>query len=179
MASCARWRARMESWLAVIAVARKVKSATQFCGSAMVNAPIGGRKKKLKQHMASTAASTASVTPKYVAIRRIASRKAKPAVVALTGNTRRRQNVTAAISSSEAAMRPAMRNVCRFESKRQRRSESQVVNARIEFAPLSFPYELTRYLRGKRDCGPHAFALARQLHIDFPPGVRDRALGVR
>ena len=38
-------RMREESWLPIIEVTRKASSATQFCGSAMVKVPIGGRKK--------------------------------------------------------------------------------------------------------------------------------------
>ena len=37
-------RARAERWLEMAAVSRKATSATQFCGSAIVSVPMGGRK---------------------------------------------------------------------------------------------------------------------------------------
>ena len=49
-----------DSRLAMRAVARKLNSATQFCGSAMVNVPTGGKKKKLKVRVAAMEASVAS-----------------------------------------------------------------------------------------------------------------------
>ncbi len=45
IASAARRLAWTESWLPVMAVTRNASNATQFCGSAMVNVPTGGRKK--------------------------------------------------------------------------------------------------------------------------------------
>ena len=39
--------------------ARKANSATQFCGSAIVHVPTGGKKKKLKHNMATTEVATA------------------------------------------------------------------------------------------------------------------------
>jgi hypothetical protein len=56
------------------AVARNATNATQFCGSAIVRVPTGGRKKKLKHRTATTAAVVASTMPHAVAISRIAIR---------------------------------------------------------------------------------------------------------
>src|SRR5262245_59458125 len=51
-ASSARARAVDDSWLATTLTTRNAKSAIQFCGSAMVNVPTGGRKKKLNVSIA-------------------------------------------------------------------------------------------------------------------------------
>src|ERR1039458_7602519 len=48
-------RARSARLLATSAVTRKANNATQFWGSAMVNVPTGGRKKKLKAAVAPAA----------------------------------------------------------------------------------------------------------------------------
>ena len=47
---------------------------TQFCGSAMVSVPTGGRKKMLKHSVASTDAVVDSAIPHCVAISRIVTR---------------------------------------------------------------------------------------------------------
>ena len=73
-ASTARRFARAESWLAISDVARKANSATQFCGSAIVTVPIGGRKKKLKHSTAAAEATVDSTNPPFVAMTRIATR---------------------------------------------------------------------------------------------------------
>jgi hypothetical protein len=92
------WRfSRSETWLATSAVTRNANSATQFCGSAMVNCPTGGKKKKLKHSMATTEATTASMSPHAVAIANTPSRYAKPAVVAFTARTRLHSTVMAAM----------------------------------------------------------------------------------
>jgi len=56
MASRALRLATAERRLAISDVARKLNKATQFCGSAIVNVLMGGRKKKLKVRVASTEA---------------------------------------------------------------------------------------------------------------------------
>src|SRR3954466_9142418 len=51
-ASRSRARTRAERLLATTLTARNANNATQFCGSAIVNVPTGGRKKKLKHNIA-------------------------------------------------------------------------------------------------------------------------------
>ena len=68
------------------AVVRKLNKATQFCGSAMVNRPTGGKKKKLKVSVAAIEATEASKNPQILAMISTSSRYAKPMVVALTGS---------------------------------------------------------------------------------------------
>ncbi len=51
----------------MMAVMRNASSATQFCGSAIVSVPDGGRKKKLNTSMADTDAVVASTIPQAVA----------------------------------------------------------------------------------------------------------------
>ena len=51
-ASRARRLASADRRLATSAVVRKLNRATQFCGSAIVNLPTGGKKKKLKASVA-------------------------------------------------------------------------------------------------------------------------------
>jgi hypothetical protein len=65
-------------------VSRNVKSATQFSGSAIVNRPIGGRKKKLKQSIATTDTAADTRKPEVVAVPRTTVRSRKPTVDALT-----------------------------------------------------------------------------------------------
>ena len=69
-------------------VARKLNRATQFCGSATVNVPTGGRKKKLNRSVASNEDRAASRNPEVLATIRIRSKYANPTVVAFTGITR-------------------------------------------------------------------------------------------
>jgi hypothetical protein len=71
--------------LAMSDVVRKLKRATQFCGSAIVNLPTGGRKKKLKVSVAAIEVTAASTNPQTLALISTRSRYANPAVVALTG----------------------------------------------------------------------------------------------
>ena len=59
-ASCVRARATADRLLATRLTARNANSATQFCGSAIVKVPTGGRKKKLKQSIATTEVTTAT-----------------------------------------------------------------------------------------------------------------------
>ena len=60
IASCVRARATADRLLATRLTARNANSATQFCGSAIVSVPTGGRKKKLKQSIATTDVTTAT-----------------------------------------------------------------------------------------------------------------------
>ncbi len=57
----------VESLLAISEVVRKLNSATQFCGSAIVKVPTGGRKKKLSASAAATDATAASKNPQLLA----------------------------------------------------------------------------------------------------------------
>ena len=52
----------------MIAVTRNATNATQFCGSAIVRVPTGGRKKKLKHRTATIDAVVASTMPHAVAM---------------------------------------------------------------------------------------------------------------
>ena len=63
-----------ERRLVTSAVVRKLKSAIQFCGSAIVKVPMGGRKKKLKVSVAATDARDASMKPHVLAITSTSSR---------------------------------------------------------------------------------------------------------
>ena len=84
-ASKARRLASADRRLAISAVVRKLNRATQFCGSAIVNFPTGGKKKKLKVSVAAIEAIEASKNPQRLAMINTKSRYAKPVVVALTG----------------------------------------------------------------------------------------------
>jgi hypothetical protein len=68
----------------MIAVARKATSAIQFCGSAMVSVPNGGRKKKLKASVASMAMKIESLSPQNAETTRTATRKVSATVVGFT-----------------------------------------------------------------------------------------------
>ena len=59
-ASDVRARATADRLLATRLTARNATSATQFCGSAMVSVPTGGRKKKLNATMATREVVTAT-----------------------------------------------------------------------------------------------------------------------
>src|SRR6266567_2618412 len=96
IASTARAFAFAESRLAISEVARKLKRATQFCGSAIVNVPTGGKKKKLKTSVARTEDTAASKNPQVLAMSRMSSRYANPTVIAFTGITLYATNVTTA-----------------------------------------------------------------------------------
>ena len=67
----------------MMAVARNATNATQFCGSAIVNVPTGGRKKKLKQSTATTDAVVASTMPQPWRSSRIATRYVSATVVGI------------------------------------------------------------------------------------------------
>src|SRR6202795_471393 len=104
----------MEKRLAVTEVARNANSATQFCGSAMLKVPTGGKKKKLKHNTAKTEAVIDSTSPHLAAMNRIATRYAKPAVVALTDTARKQIQVIAATMPATIAIRIA--NCMRYSS---------------------------------------------------------------
>src|SRR5262245_11168141 len=59
-ASSVRARATAERLLATRLTARKANSAVQFCGSAIVKVPTGGKKKKLKARTAAIETATAT-----------------------------------------------------------------------------------------------------------------------
>ena len=82
-ASSARCRARAESSPVVTAVIRNTASAIQLSGSAIVNVPTGGRKKKLKQNTPAIDARTAGREPNLVATKSITSNSARATVVGL------------------------------------------------------------------------------------------------
>jgi len=91
--------------LAMSEVARKLNKATQFCGSAIVNLPIGGKKKKLKRRVARTEANAASRNPHALAMTSTSSRYANPTVVVLTGMRRFATNVTIATPAKDTSNR--------------------------------------------------------------------------
>src|SRR5258706_4587575 len=103
----ARRLASVESLLAISAVVRKLNRATQFCGSAIVNCPTGGKKKKLNVSVAAIDATDASRNPQTVAIINTSRRYAKPTVVALTGTTRCPIHVINATTASDNDNRSA------------------------------------------------------------------------
>jgi len=70
--SASSWRARAtaERLLATRLTARNANSTTQFCGSAMVKVPTGGKKKKLRHSIAATDVPTATRSREVVATSR-------------------------------------------------------------------------------------------------------------
>jgi hypothetical protein len=115
-----------ESWLATTAVTKKADRATQFCGSAMVRVPTGGKKKKLKHSMLVIEAKIAWSRPQRVAIPRVASRYVKATVVVFTFRKRKYAAVMTATMTSVAPNWTAAVRRCRF--------------------PMEFPYTLTPLL---------------------------------
>src|SRR5437667_12410854 len=63
---------------------RKTNNATQFSGSAIVNVPTGGKKKKFRHRVAVTAAAIAIHRRPNAATQRTANNNASAAVVGLT-----------------------------------------------------------------------------------------------
>src|SRR3984893_8561374 len=96
IASRARRFAFADSRLAISEVARKLNKATQFWGSAIVNVPTGGRKKKLKRRVERIEANEASSNPEILATSKTNSSYSNPTVVALTGITLWATNVITA-----------------------------------------------------------------------------------
>src|SRR5437867_2122215 len=87
-ASWARARTADDRLLATRLTARKMNRATQFCGSSIVQAPTGGKKKKLKQSIAAIDALTAIHNLAVAAVTSTTSRKVSATVVALVTPTR-------------------------------------------------------------------------------------------
>ena len=81
-ASSVRARATAERLLATRLTARNANSATQFCGSAIVNVPTGGRKKKLKASTATIDIATATRKVETAATTRTTSRNVVETVAA-------------------------------------------------------------------------------------------------
>jgi hypothetical protein len=109
MASNARALALADSRLAINDVARKLNRATQFCGSAMVKVPTGGKKKKLKTSVARIEDSAASTNPQVLAMIKTTSRYANPTVVAFTGTMLRATTVTVTTAIKDANTRNQLR----------------------------------------------------------------------
>ena len=80
-ASLVLWRAAADSWLAMLATARKTNSATQFWGSAIVNVWNGGRRKKLNASIAATEIAMATRSRAEVAAASTTSRSSSAAMV--------------------------------------------------------------------------------------------------
>ena len=105
IASRARRLAIVDRRLAMSEVARKLNKATQFCGSAIVNLPTGGKKKRLKRRVARTEAKAASRNPHALAMTSTTNRYANPTVVVLTGIRRYATNVTIATPAKDTTNR--------------------------------------------------------------------------
>ena len=113
------------------AAARKATSATQFCGSAMVSVPSGGRKKKLRASIAMTEIAIATQSRAKVLVARTTTRSASADVVALTSRTAFKASTAAATSP-----RPARRCV---ESRRVIMAVSPFTPAPARRAPRRTP----------------------------------------
>src|SRR5262245_11433975 len=103
--------AAVDSRLAISETARKANSATQLFGSAIVNVPTGGKKKKLNVRDAAPDGMSASGNPQKRAMTSTQSRYANPAVVAVPGITRYATNVTTTTPATDIntrRMRPFM-----------------------------------------------------------------------
>ena len=77
-------RTLSERWLAISEVHRNAIRATQFCGSAMVRVPTGGRKKKLKHKVDRIDIGIAYLNPHAAETTKIATNKLRATVVGLT-----------------------------------------------------------------------------------------------
>ena len=81
---------------------KKTVSATQFCGSAMVNVCTGGIKKKLKHTTPNTEAKSAGLLPQRIAAKSTTSKKARATVVEfMWPRNGIRKAVTAAVPNRE------------------------------------------------------------------------------
>src|SRR5438132_9703290 len=96
MASSVRRLVLADKRLAISDVARKLNNATQFCGSAMVSVPTGGRKKRLNATVARSEDTSASTNPQVLATTSTNNRYANPIVVAFTGTRLYPTNVRSA-----------------------------------------------------------------------------------
>src|SRR5882724_10192799 len=102
----ASWRMRLESLMPTVEVTSKAKSATQFCGSATVSVPTGGRKKKLKERIAASDMRNETVIPQTAETAKIASRNESATVVWFTrGRASRKNRVIPATISSASKLR--------------------------------------------------------------------------
>ena len=81
LASLASSLARLESLLDKIAVTRKALKETQFCGSAIVNFPMGGKKKKLIASVERIDVKTAFESPHLPAINKTYNNSVSDTVV--------------------------------------------------------------------------------------------------
>ena len=95
MASAARSRATADKRLATRLTARNVNSATQFCGSAIVNVWTGGRKKKLNATIAAIDVATATHKRDEAATNKTTSKYDNATVVAFVSSPTRYVSVTA------------------------------------------------------------------------------------
>src|SRR6187200_1759020 len=97
LASRARACTAADRLLAITATTRNATSAIQFCASAIVSVPSGGRKKKLNASVAVTAVTVAIHRRPNVAIPSTMRRSANATVVGLTCGRVRNTKATAAI----------------------------------------------------------------------------------
>ena len=145
MASEARACAAADRLLAITATTRNAKSAIQFCGSAIVNVPSGGRKKKLSVSIAAIETTIAAQRRPTVAVARTTSRKASETVVGLTSGSHR---------SSAAAAASADRLATENDQVPQRNSTHEgsvhsAISGRGPSEQLRTSYRLfTAFLRG-------------------------------
>ena len=89
IASRARSCAAADRLLAMTATTRNANSAIQFCGSAIVNVPTGGRKKKFNVSIATTDTTIAIRRRAMVAVPRTTRSNANATVVGLTSGSAR------------------------------------------------------------------------------------------
>src|SRR3954469_1578793 len=88
----------------------KASSAIQFCGSAIVKVPTGGRKKKFRQATPVSDASVASKIPHVEAMVRMTTRYVSATVVGLAARTAANTNVTAPTAATATADRTVERS---------------------------------------------------------------------
>jgi len=106
-----------DKWLAITPTARNVKSAIQFCGSAIVNVPTGGRKKKLNTSMAASDVTIATGRLPSVAVPSTTSSSASATVVGLSvPNTRRSTAAMPAMIASASGSSTRTRRFIRGSS---------------------------------------------------------------
>ena len=105
------------------ATTRKAKSAIQFCGSAIVKVPTGGRKKKLKASIAAIDVTMAIRSRAVVAAPSTTSSSASEIVVVLTSGITRSSDVTTVMAArlamaariSRAGMSESTHSVIRLD----------------------------------------------------------------
>src|SRR5262245_37137685 len=149
-ASRVRSRAASESLLAITATIRNAKSATQFSGSAMVNVPTGGRKKKLRTSIATIDTTIATPRRLSVAAPSTTSSSASATVIGLiAGRTR-----GTAASAAMAAMLPVKTTASR------RFNIQPLLPRRREAALGERVLKRAKAVLARR--GPHAFLSQRE-----------------